>query len=77
MSGIKKDSPESFRRDPVFGLSIVPKKVDQGFKLANVAEELGLDIIGIQDHPYDGSFLDTWTFISILAASTKKIRFFA
>ena len=45
-------------------------------KIARTADESGLDIIGIQDHPYNGSFLDTWTLISALATSTKKIRFF-
>jgi alkanesulfonate monooxygenase SsuD/methylene tetrahydromethanopterin reductase-like flavin-dependent oxidoreductase (luciferase family) len=46
------------------------------FTLAKNADESGLDIIGIQDHPYNGTFLDTWTLISALAASTKKIRYF-
>jgi alkanesulfonate monooxygenase SsuD/methylene tetrahydromethanopterin reductase-like flavin-dependent oxidoreductase (luciferase family) len=35
-----------------------------------------VDVIGIQDHPYNGSFMDTWTLISSLATSTKKVRFF-
>ena len=45
-------------------------------RIARTADELELDIIGIQDHPYNGSFLDTWTLISALATSTRKIRFF-
>ncbi len=63
-------------RDPVFGLSITPNNVESAFTLAKTADELGLDIIGVQDHPYNGTFLDTWTLISALAASTKKIRYF-
>jgi alkanesulfonate monooxygenase SsuD/methylene tetrahydromethanopterin reductase-like flavin-dependent oxidoreductase (luciferase family) len=65
-------------KEPVFGLSITPysSNVDNIFKLAKTAEDLGLDIIGIQDHPYNGSFLDTWTLISTLAASTRRIRYF-
>ena len=35
-----------------------------------------MDIIGVQDHPYNGSFLDPWTLISGLASATKKIRYF-
>lgn len=71
------DSLQS-RIEPTFGLSITPysNNVDQIFKLARTADELGLDIIGVQDHPYNGSFLDTWTLISALAASTRKIRYF-
>src|SRR5256885_16222817 len=49
---------------------------DDIFKIAKTADEVGLEIIGIQDHPYNGSFLDTWTLISVLAASTRKIRYF-
>ena len=66
------------RKDPVFGLSITPysNNTDSILKIARTADEHGLDIIGIQDHPYNGSFLDTWTLISALAMSTRKIRFF-
>ena len=68
----------SSRKEPVFGLSITPysNTRDTIFKLAEVADESGLDIIGIQDHPYNGSFFDTWTLISALATSTRKIRYF-
>jgi alkanesulfonate monooxygenase SsuD/methylene tetrahydromethanopterin reductase-like flavin-dependent oxidoreductase (luciferase family) len=65
-------------KEPVFGLSITPysNNLDNILGLAKTADDLGLDIIGIQDHPYNGSFFDTWTLISALAASTKKIRYF-
>lgn len=43
---------------------------------AQLCERLGLDLIGIQDHPYQFRFLDTWTLISALAAQTERIRFF-
>src|ERR1700747_3650135 len=66
------------RNQLLFGLSITPysNSADSIFKLAKLADESGLDIIGIQDHPYNGSFFDTWTLISALAASTKRIRYF-
>lgn len=64
------------QREPVFGLSITPDNVELAFKLAKTADDLGLDIIGIQDHPYNGSFMDTWTLISGLASSTRKVRYF-
>jgi alkanesulfonate monooxygenase SsuD/methylene tetrahydromethanopterin reductase-like flavin-dependent oxidoreductase (luciferase family) len=39
-----------------------------------VAEEAGLDLVGIQDHPYQRRFLDTWALIAYLAARTERIR---
>ncbi len=44
--------------------------------LARLAERLGLDLIGIQDHPYQRRFLDTWTLLVALAVQTERIRFF-
>ena len=44
--------------------------------LGLVAEEAGLDLIGIQDHPYQWRFYDTWTLIAYLAGRTSRIRFF-
>ena len=41
-----------------------------------LAERLGLDLVGIQDHPYQRRFLDTWTLLSYLAGRTERIRFF-
>src|SRR5437867_12036062 len=66
------------RRELEFGISITPysSSADDIFKIAKTADEVGLEIIGIQDHPYNGSFLDTWTLITALAASTRKIRYF-
>lgn len=43
---------------------------------AQLCDRLGLDLIGIQDHPYQYRFLDTWTLISALAVQTGRIRFF-
>jgi alkanesulfonate monooxygenase SsuD/methylene tetrahydromethanopterin reductase-like flavin-dependent oxidoreductase (luciferase family) len=61
-----------------FGLSIVPTSADveQARALATRADELGLDLIGIQDHPYQWRFLDTWSLIGDLLARTQRIRVF-
>ena len=44
-----------------FGLSVVPASADLAASraLARRADELGLDLIGIQDHPYQWRFLET------------------
>lgn len=78
MNSPRQDSLSSSQREPVFGLSITPgnNNVDRAFTLAKTAEDLGLDIIGVQDHPYNGSLVETWTLISALAGSTEKIRYF-
>lgn len=41
--------------------------------LAELADRIGLDLLGIQDHPYQPAFLDTWTLLSHLSARTSRI----
>jgi alkanesulfonate monooxygenase SsuD/methylene tetrahydromethanopterin reductase-like flavin-dependent oxidoreductase (luciferase family) len=41
-----------------------------------LADRLGLDLVGIQDHPYQRRFLDTWTLLAYLAGRTERIRLF-
>ncbi|MFI7040275.1 LLM class flavin-dependent oxidoreductase [Microbispora rosea] len=43
---------------------------------AVLADDIGLDIVGIQDHPYLPAFLDTWTLLSTLAGRTERVRLF-
>jgi alkanesulfonate monooxygenase SsuD/methylene tetrahydromethanopterin reductase-like flavin-dependent oxidoreductase (luciferase family) len=61
-----------------FGLSLVPASADVALlrSLAKRADELGLDLIGIQDHPYQWRFLDTFSLIGDLLARTERVRFF-
>jgi alkanesulfonate monooxygenase SsuD/methylene tetrahydromethanopterin reductase-like flavin-dependent oxidoreductase (luciferase family) len=42
--------------------------------LAVLVEELGLDLVTFQDHPYQPTFLDTWTLLSFVAARTTRVR---
>jgi alkanesulfonate monooxygenase SsuD/methylene tetrahydromethanopterin reductase-like flavin-dependent oxidoreductase (luciferase family) len=61
-----------------FGISITPNWLNQEevLRLAEVADEAGLDLVGIQDHPYQWRFYDTWTLIAHLAGRTSRVRFF-
>ena len=61
-----------------FGISITPNWLNQDdvLRLPQVADEAGLDLIGIQDHPYQWRFYDTWTLIAHLAGRTSRVRFF-
>ncbi|NLU83411.1 LLM class flavin-dependent oxidoreductase [Rhodococcus sp. HNM0569] len=43
---------------------------------ASLLDEVGFDVIGIQDHPYQARFLDTWTLLSAIGARTHRIRLF-
>jgi alkanesulfonate monooxygenase SsuD/methylene tetrahydromethanopterin reductase-like flavin-dependent oxidoreductase (luciferase family) len=61
-----------------FGISVTPYA--QGYReiVAQVlaAERGGLDLVGIQDHPYQRRFLDTFALIGDLLARTERLRFF-
>lgn len=64
--------------DLLFGAFLTPAAAAhrQVVALAVAAEEAGLDLVGVQDHPYQPSFLDTWTLLSVLAARTSRVRLF-
>ena len=67
-----------YGRELEFGLSIVPTsaETDLARSLARRADELGLDLIGIQDHPYQWRYLETWSLIGDLLARTERVRVF-
>jgi hypothetical protein len=41
---------------------------------AQLSEQLGFDLVTFQDHPYQPTFLDTWTLLTWVAAQTETIR---
>jgi len=61
-----------------FGISIIPyaDSLDRNRELVRVADESGLELVGIQDHPYQARFLDTFALIATLLAETRRISFF-
>src|SRR3954469_4653090 len=44
--------------------------------LARVADQAGLDLVGIQDHPYQRRFLDTWTLMAFVLSQTSRVSVF-
>jgi alkanesulfonate monooxygenase SsuD/methylene tetrahydromethanopterin reductase-like flavin-dependent oxidoreductase (luciferase family) len=60
------------------GISVVPATadLDRVGELVLAADDLGLDVVGIQDHPYQGRFLDTWSLIPSLLAQTRRVSMF-
>ena len=45
-------------------------------QLARVADEAGLDLVGIQDHPYQRRFLDTWALMAFVLSKTDRVTVF-
>ncbi|MFA1548512.1 LLM class flavin-dependent oxidoreductase [Actinomadura chokoriensis] len=64
-----------YGHDLTFGAFLTPDNRDpQGpVRLAQESEAAGLDLVTFQDHPYQPAFLDTWTLMSWVAASTERV----
>ncbi|MEU1754099.1 LLM class flavin-dependent oxidoreductase [Micromonospora matsumotoense] len=60
----------------LFGGFLTPdaRQPEQIVARARLCEQVGLDLVTFQDHPYQPGFLDTWTLMSYLAAATSRIR---
>lgn len=60
---------------PRFGISIDPAADDlqHAYRRARIADERGLDLITIMDHPYNDKLLDTWTLLTALAIRTERV----
>jgi iron-sulfur cluster repair protein YtfE (RIC family) len=65
-----------YRQDLQFGVFIPPvaDRASDVIELARLADAVGLDLVTFQDHPYQPSFLDTWTLLSVVAAETTHVR---
>jgi alkanesulfonate monooxygenase SsuD/methylene tetrahydromethanopterin reductase-like flavin-dependent oxidoreductase (luciferase family) len=61
-----------------FGISVVPLAAEHRQIVEDVlfADREGLELVGIQDHPYQRRYLDTFALIADLQARTERIRFF-
>jgi alkanesulfonate monooxygenase SsuD/methylene tetrahydromethanopterin reductase-like flavin-dependent oxidoreductase (luciferase family) len=62
-----------------FGLSLVPNaaEVAEARELAVRADASGLELLAIQDHPYQWRYVETWTLMTDLLARTQRIRVFS
>ncbi len=59
-----------------FGVFITPEATERPLQQAAIADELGFDVIGVQDHPYQRRFFDTWTLLTAMAMRTERITLF-
>jgi alkanesulfonate monooxygenase SsuD/methylene tetrahydromethanopterin reductase-like flavin-dependent oxidoreductase (luciferase family) len=59
-----------------FGFFLIPNAETPLLSLAREVERLGLDYVAVQDHPYQRRFADTWTLLSMIAATTERVGLF-
>ena len=61
-----------------FGLNVDPNTGGLAIaeRITAIADASGLDLVGIQDHPYNTGFVDTLTLITWLAGKTSAVHFF-
>src|SRR5437763_2286487 len=64
-------------RQPVrFGVFVTPEATERPLQMAALADELGYEVVGVQDHPYQRRFFDTWTLLTAIAMRTERITVF-
>lgn len=58
-----------------YGVFLIPEAEDavRTVTRAVEAERLGLDLVAIQDHPYQRRFLDTFSLLAYIAGRTERI----
>jgi alkanesulfonate monooxygenase SsuD/methylene tetrahydromethanopterin reductase-like flavin-dependent oxidoreductase (luciferase family) len=65
-----------YGQDLQFGIFPSPDATaaDLTLELSEAADVSGLDLVTIQDHPYQAKHLDAWTLLSVIAARTTSVR---
>jgi hemerythrin-like domain-containing protein len=65
-----------YGHDLLFGAFLTPSAEDprRVLALAQLTEQVGLDLVTVQDHPYQARHLDAWTLLSMIAGRTSTIR---
>lgn len=60
---------------PQFGVFLIPEAEDpmRTVERAVEAERFGLELVAIQDHPYQRRFLDAFSLLTFIAARTSEI----
>jgi alkanesulfonate monooxygenase SsuD/methylene tetrahydromethanopterin reductase-like flavin-dependent oxidoreductase (luciferase family) len=65
-----------YGHDLLFGTFATPRAQppQHAVELAVAADRAGLDLVTLQDHPYQPAFHDTWTLLSYIAARTERVH---
>jgi alkanesulfonate monooxygenase SsuD/methylene tetrahydromethanopterin reductase-like flavin-dependent oxidoreductase (luciferase family) len=61
-----------------FGYFLVPHAAEpeEVLETAALADRLGYDLLGIQDHPYQRAHFDTLALLGVILARTERVRVF-
>ncbi|MBX3070143.1 MAG: LLM class flavin-dependent oxidoreductase [Thermomicrobiales bacterium] len=67
-----------YGHDIEFGFFLDPASGDpqRTLEIAGIIDELGYDLIGIQDHPYQAKHFDALTLSAFILAQTTRVRIF-
>jgi alkanesulfonate monooxygenase SsuD/methylene tetrahydromethanopterin reductase-like flavin-dependent oxidoreductase (luciferase family) len=65
-----------YGRELKFGYFLIPNAADPLLATAREIDRRGLDYVAVQDHPYQRRFVDTWTLLSMIAATTARVGLF-
>jgi alkanesulfonate monooxygenase SsuD/methylene tetrahydromethanopterin reductase-like flavin-dependent oxidoreductase (luciferase family) len=67
-----------YGREIKFGIFVIPATMNptRALDVAAIADEVGFDLIGVQDHPYQWRFFDTMTLLTAMAMRTHRITLF-
>ena len=65
-----------FGREIRFGYFLVPTAGEPLLDTAAEVERLGFDLIGVQDHPYQRRFVETFSLLAMILARTTRVTVF-
>jgi alkanesulfonate monooxygenase SsuD/methylene tetrahydromethanopterin reductase-like flavin-dependent oxidoreductase (luciferase family) len=62
--------------DVKIGVFVVPDATTPEATIERMlaADRSGLDLVAVQDHPYQWRFFDTWTLLAYIGARTERVR---
>ncbi|MET7536070.1 LLM class flavin-dependent oxidoreductase [Streptomyces sp. NPDC005507] len=65
-----------YGHDLLFGTILMPSanQPEEVVLLARLADEAGLDLVSVPDHPYRPGLLDAWTTLAVIATATQRVR---
>jgi alkanesulfonate monooxygenase SsuD/methylene tetrahydromethanopterin reductase-like flavin-dependent oxidoreductase (luciferase family) len=65
-----------YGHDLAFGTFLTPAVDNPAgvIALAQLTEQVGLDLVTVQDHPYQPRLMDAWTLLSVVAAQTERVK---
>ena len=67
-----------YGRTVSFGIFPIPDaaQLDMLWEAVRIADAEGLDLVGIQDHPYQRRFVDTFALLAAVAVRTQRLTVF-